>query len=224
MSAFSTETLQGLGLAPPPPTSRGSNNQLGQSDFLRLMTQQLAQQDPFEPLDNGDFIAQMAQFSTLTGIETLTESFGVLARTLSQGQSLQAASLVGRNVLVPTDSSEIAEGGTVSGAIDLDNPEQTLRIEVVDAAGATVATIELSDTRAGLNDFHWDGLLADGSPAPAGTYEFRATAAGAGSTQAVPVYLEAAVNSVTVDERGRLLIEVVGLGTIEFEQIRRIGQ
>ncbi|MBK1647465.1 flagellar hook assembly protein FlgD [Rhabdochromatium marinum] len=223
MSEFSLETLQRLGLAPKSPTNTGPNNKLDQADFLMLMTKQLAQQDPFEPTDNGEMIAQMAEFSTLEGMQTLTDSFGVLARTLSQSQSLQAASLVGKDVLVPTEFSELTAGGSIAGAVDLTSSAQSVTIDVVNASGATVQQIALQDTSAGLNNFAWDGLLADGNPAPAGVYEFRASTTGGGESQAAEVYLDAEVDSVTVNEEGRLLIDVIGLGTLEFEDIRRIG-
>ncbi len=223
MAAFEMETLQNLGLAPRPPANTGPTNKLGQADFLMLMTKQIAYQDPFNPTDNGEMIAQMAQFSTLEGMQTLTDSFGVLARTLSQGQSLQAASLVGKNVLVPTEQSQLAEGGTIAGAVELKDPAQSISIDVVDANGASVSQILISEPSAGLNNFTWDGLLANGAPAPAGAYEFRAVAMGSSQNEAVEVYLDAQVNSVMVNEQGRLLIDVIGLGTIEFEKIRRIG-
>ena len=54
------------------PTKRKSS--LGQEDFLRLMTTQLQNQDPFAPMENGEFIAQMAQFSTVTGITEMGQS------------------------------------------------------------------------------------------------------------------------------------------------------
>lgn len=222
MAELSTETLQSLGLTPQPPKNSATDNNLNQSDFLKLMTEQLSQQDPFEPQDNGEMIAQMAQFSSLEGIQTLTESFAVLARSLSQGQSLQAASLVGRDVLVPAEFSTLEEGGSIAGAVDLEKSAQFVNIDVVDASGATINQIAISGAPAGLNDFQWDGLRADGTPAPAGVYEFRATATGSGATEGVEVYLDAEVDSVAVNEEGRLMIDVIGLDTMEFEDIRRI--
>lgn len=222
MSEFSMDSLQDLGLAPATPATTGPSQDLGQEDFLMLMTAQLANQDPFNPQDNEDFIAQMAQFSTVSGIETLTNSFAVLSQTLAQGQALQAAGLVGHEVLVPTEFSELSEGGTIAGAVDLESAAQSVTIDVIDANGATVDQVILEAPPAGLYDFEWDGTLEDGTPAPAGVYEFRATATGANGSVATEMYLDAEVESVTVTEEGTLVLDVAGIGMVDFDDIRRI--
>lgn len=223
MSGISFETLQDLGLSSTSTSTSTSNNELDQADFLNLMTEQLSQQDPFEPQDNGEFIAQMAQFSSLTAMDELTNSFTVLAQSLSQGQAVQAASLVGRNVLVPTEFSDLTDGNTISGSVDLESSAQQVIIDIVDQSGATVHQLVVNGASAGLNDFSWDGLLADGSMAAPGVYEFRATASNGDENEAAEVFLEAEIDSVSVDEEGDLLIDVVGLGEIEFNDIRRIN-
>ncbi|WP_328985516.1 flagellar hook assembly protein FlgD [Thiorhodovibrio winogradskyi] len=220
------DALQDLGLATTASSSTGTAkkaNDLNQSDFLALMTEQLSQQDPFEPQDNGDFIAQMAQFSSLSAMDELTNSFTVLAQSLSQGQAVQAATLVGRNVLVPTEFTELTDSGNIAGSVDLDRSAQNVTIDVVNQSGETVNQIVLESASAGLNDFQWDGMLANGSPAPAGVYEFRATATGAEVGAAAEVYLDASINSVSVNETGDLMLDVVGIGEIELEDIRRIN-
>ena len=74
---------------------------LGQSDFLKLMTTQLQNQDPFSPMENGDFIAQMAQFSTVTGIAEMGESLKSLSNQLGEFRIATATNLLGHSVLVP---------------------------------------------------------------------------------------------------------------------------
>ena len=80
---------------------RLNSDKLGQSDFLKLMTTQLQNQDPFAPMDNGDFIAQMAQFSTVTGIQEMNSSIGKLVEEFDQARIATASNLLGHSVLVP---------------------------------------------------------------------------------------------------------------------------
>ena len=95
-------TFDNDALFAPPPQQR-SNDELGQEDFLTLMISQFRNQDPFEPMDNGDFLGQLAQFGTVSGIENLNSAFAGLAGSIQSEQALQAANLVGRDVLAATD-------------------------------------------------------------------------------------------------------------------------
>lgn len=223
MSAFSAEALQELGLAPAPKPKTDQRGELDQADFLKLLTVQLATQDPMKPVENEDFIGQMAQFSTVTGIESLTQSFETLSRSLSQGQALQAATLVGHDVLVPAEFSQLAEGQTISGAIELETTATSASIEVLDASGATVRTLALESTEPGLQAFEWDGLLSDGTPATPGVYQFRASVEGSAGTEAVETFLNKRVQTVAIGEDGALELSVPGIGTIGFSDVRRIS-
>jgi len=224
VAEFSLETLTKLGLAPAQPTVT-RKEQLGQSEFLKLMTTQLANQDPFQPMENGEFIGQMAQFSTVTGLESLTQSFGALARTLSQGQALQAVSLVGRNALVPTEFGTLsgAEGATLAGAVELPSSASGVNIEVLDATGQSVQRIALGTVPAGLQDFTWDGSRADGTQAPPGIYQFRAVAQTAQGNEAVETFMNARIDSVAIGSDNKLQLSVAGLGTVDFGDVRRVG-
>jgi len=92
---------------------------LGQEEFLELMIAQLQNQDPFEPMENGNFLAQMAQFGTVSGIQELQQSFESLSSSLVSNQALQAAALVGRQVLAPAGVAILEEGGGLQGAVEL---------------------------------------------------------------------------------------------------------
>ena len=94
--------LESLGLAQKKP--RVDKKEMGQEDFLKLMTTQLQNQDPMKPMENGDFLAQIAQFSTVDGIGKLQESFEALSGSLHSNQALQASGLIGRNVMVPSNA------------------------------------------------------------------------------------------------------------------------
>ena len=103
------------------PSEEDSRTELGQDDFLKLMTEQLANQDPFEPMENGEFMGQIAQFGAVDGINNLLTSFNDLAVNLQSSQALQASNIIGRQVLVNHDQGYLPETGTLDGAVELDS-------------------------------------------------------------------------------------------------------
>lgn len=225
MAELSTDYLSGLGLTAYSPTSTTQgNNELGQEDFLRLLTTQLTTQDPTNPVENEDFVAQMAQFSTLTGIEELTSSFESLSQTLLQGQALEAASLVGKSVLIPSSKMELSEGQGASGAVELSASTTQAKVDVYDGSGQLVRSLDLGALSAGLQEFEWDGKLEDGSAAPAGSYEFKVTAQLNGATEALTTYLNGQVTSVSADSAGAgLMLSVQGIGSVTFSDVLRVS-
>src|SRR5210317_436596 len=93
--------LQKLGVNKSEEEKQANSDQLGQEDFLKLMTTQLQNQDPFAPMENAEFIAQMAQFSTVTGITEMGESRKTLSSQISEFRVATASSLMGASVMVP---------------------------------------------------------------------------------------------------------------------------
>ncbi|MGQ9659965.1 MAG: flagellar hook assembly protein FlgD [Thermochromatium sp.] len=226
MTELSADSLAALGLTLYSPNTNTTNSkkELGQEDFLRLLTTQLKTQDPTNPVKNEDFVAQMAQFSTLAGIKNLTSSFESLSQTLLQGQTLDAATLVGKNVLVPANKMQLSEGQGVSGALDLSTSASQVRVDIYDASGRLVQSLDLGTLSAGLQDFEWDGTLSDGSVAPAGSYEFRITAQINGTTQALTGYLNGQVKSVSANTNGSgLMLNVQGIGQVSFSDVLRVS-
>ena len=224
MAEVSTDYLSGLGLTAYSPTSTKSNNELGQEDFLTLMTTQLTHQDPTNPVKNEDFVAQMAQFSTLTGIQQLTSSFESLSQTLLQGQALEAATLVGKSVLVPASKMELSEGRGASGAMELSTSASQTRVDIYDASGQVVRTLDLGTLDAGVVEFEWGGKLTDGSVAPAGRYEFKITAQINGVTEALTTYLNGQVKSVSAESASTgLILDIQGIGNITFSNVLRVS-
>lgn len=231
MTELTTDYLSGLGLSGYGMTSsttgssnKSSNGELGQSDFLKLMITQVTNQDPTNPVQNEDFVAQMAQFSTLTGIQELNSSFATLSQTLLQGQTLEAASLVGKDVLIPAGSAELSEGQGLSGAVDLSASSTGVTVKIQNASGQLVRTLDLGSQGAGLIDFEWDGLLDNGSPAPAGAYSFSIDAQSNGKTEALSPLLDGQVKSVSMDNTtGALMLNVQGLGSVGFSSVKRVG-
>ena len=90
---------------------------LGQADFMRLMTEQLANQDPLKPLSNSEFVAQLAQFSTVQGISDLNTTVNGFTASLTGDQVLKGASLVGHSVVVPSESLALPASGNATGLV-----------------------------------------------------------------------------------------------------------
>lgn len=138
--------------------ARGSGD-LGQDEFLKLLTVQMKNQDPFAPMDNGEFIAQMAQFSTVTGIRELSDTLTGMADEVKQFRVATSASMLGRSVLVPGEIARADIFGEVHGVLDLPQASIATSVDISDAAtGEHLKTIELGGQASGLVGFAWTDL------------------------------------------------------------------
>lgn len=205
------------------PPEQQSRTELGQDDFLKLMITQFRNQDPFKPMDNGQFLGQLAQFSTVNGIGSLNDGFAGLAASLKSDQALQAANLVGRNVLAEADAAYIGPGGSVSGGVELDSSAGDVQIEITDATGQLVRRMDLGPQEAGLARFEWDGRDSEGDIVPSGPYRVAARVVNGNSVESVGTLLEATVESVTLGKLGEgMTLNLPGGGTLSLDQVRRI--
>jgi flagellar basal-body rod modification protein FlgD len=198
--------------------------ELGQEDFLMLMTTQLRNQDPFKPMENGDFIGQLAQFGTVSGIEEVRTELQSLAGSLVSNQALQASSMLGRDVLVPASQAVLANGGTIDGAVEIPKAVTSMNVGVYDQSGQLIRNVSLGSQLPGMVTFSWDGLATDGSAVPPGRYELRAEAISGGVNEAYDVLIADQVQSVSLPSGGRpLTLELAGLGTVDFSMVRQIS-
>ena len=133
-------------------------DQLGQEDFLKLMTVQLQNQDPFAPVDNADFIAQMAQFSTVTGITQMGETMKSVNEQLSELRIASATQLMGHSVLVPGKYARPNSDGIISGVVDLPKTASNLQIVFESLDGEVLHQETLGSQVAGLIGFEWRDL------------------------------------------------------------------
>ncbi len=223
MSISSIDTFQSLGLSTSADKKTTSKQELGQEQFLKLLTTQMTHQDPNKPMENGDFLGQMAQFSTVEGIGTLNESFSSFANSLSSGQALQAASLVGQSVLVPSDRAIMSLTDGLSGEIILNEDSEDLRLTYLDSNGMPVKTVTLGDQKAGNVAFKWDGLLNDGTFTDPGVYQVRAEATVDGKNTVLQTYVNAKVESVDLSQSNEgIQLSLAGLNNVGFNQVKKI--
>lgn len=210
--------------------TKKNNNELGQAAFLELMITQMNNQNPLSPQDNSEFVAQLAQFSSVEGLERLNKSFN----SFMSNNALQASSLVGRSVVVEGDTSVLQTGGIVAGSVDLNFPTDDLKINVYDSAGALVQTIPVGEMPKGETVFRWDGqnmeingkLLdweAGEDAATMGQYKFEVTATQNGKSEALKTSLSANVNSVTIGDNGELILNLAGIGAVEASEVKQFN-
>ncbi len=212
------DALGGLGLGVPQTAPEGD---LAQEDFLQLMLTQLKNQDPFKPMESGEFLGQLAQFGTVQGLAGLQTSFDSLSSSLVSNQALQASTLVGRSALVESSTIGIAAGQAVTGAIDLPSTSSQVSLSIRDATGQTVRTIQLGLQSEGLASFTWDGLADDGGAVPAGRYTFGATYLSGTDSVVADTLLRAPIDSVLLGADG-FGVELRGIGELPFTALREI--
>jgi len=133
-------------------------DQLGQSDFLKLMTTQLQNQDPFAPVDNADFIAQMAQFSTVTGITSMDETMKSVGEQISEMRIASATQMMGHSILVPGKLARPDKEGIISGVVDLPDMASNLNIIFESNDGTVLHQENLGLQKSGLVGFEWKDL------------------------------------------------------------------
>lgn len=206
-------------LAPQPVTK---TNELGKNEFLKLMITQMNNQDPLNPQENSEFIAQLAQFSSVEGLENLNTTVSSLAGSMQSSQALQASALVGRKVHVPSANAALLDGDVISGAIKLQSSAGNLNVSISDANGQLVRQVALGTQPAGDVRFVWDGADQNGVRLPPGIYQFRAQSSNGEGGVEVPTSLSANVNSVTINRDRSITLNLAGLGRVSLSEVEEI--
>ena len=189
--------------------------------FLKLLVTQMKNQDPLNPLDNAQVTSQMAQLSTVTGINKLNDTVKALSDSFLAGQSLQAAGLVGHGVMIQGNKLEL-NNGAAYGGVDLTQAVDKLVIKVKDASGAVIHTADLGAQKAaGSVPFQWDGTTDSGAAAPNGSYTFEVAAEQAGKKIDATALAVGQVLSVSLGAQGATL-NVAGFGPITLSQVKQI--
>ena len=189
--------------------------------FLTLLVTQMKNQDPLNPMDNAQVTSQLAQINTVKGLDKLNDSFAALAVQMQAGQSMQAAGLVGKEVLVPGNVLGFDAGGVAHGSVSLDGKADQVGIVVKDSAGAVVRRIDLGAKEAGIADFDWDGKDDSGKKLPAGRYTFEAAVTANGATTAGTTLERANVTALTRTNSG-FMLTLAGLGEAPLTEVLRI--
>jgi flagellar basal-body rod modification protein FlgD len=223
-SSFDT-TLANLGIArtSSPGTAKASGaSTLGQNDFLKLMTAQMKNQDPFSPVDNTQMVAQMAQFSSLAGISEMSSTLKSISERLGGTTTADAVSYIGKTVLTAGTTAYARSSGGISGAVEVSAAASDVRVTIADGNGAVLKTIALGKQAQGTTSFDWDGKTASGEPAGSGPYTVSVSAQNDGKTVGATGLVWAPVESVSTAS-GAATLTLPGIGQIPVTAVRSIG-
>ncbi|VAW70986.1 Flagellar basal-body rod modification protein FlgD [hydrothermal vent metagenome] len=223
MDINSFENIPGLKSIVNSKEEQGSRTELGQNEFLKLMTTQLSNQDPLKPMENGEFMGQIAQFGTVNGINELLSSFKDLAANLQSSQALEASNLIGRQVLVNFDQGYLPQTGSLLGAVELDSSASDVAVNIYDQSGQVLDRVEMGAQPSGLLQFNWDGNTFSGQRAPSGRYRIEVEANYGGRTESLTPQVLDRVRSLTLGGLGQeMQVELENLGSVSFNQVNQI--
>lgn len=207
----------------------GSNASDLQSSFLTLLVAQLKNQDPTNPMQNNELTTQLAQISTVSGIEKLNTTLGSISGQLDSSQSMQASTLIGHGVMIP-GSTILAGSSSTDGTsttsttpfgVELQQSADKVTATITDRNGAVVHTIDIGELKAGVHTFTWDGTMTDGSSAPNGSYNV-AISASSGSTQLVAQPLQFAMVQGVIRSSNGNTLDLGTYGTTTLDEVRQI--
>ena len=202
-------------------SAASGKNELGQDTFLKLMVAQLKNQDPFKPADPSEFLGQLAQFSTVSGIQSMQNSMTALTDSMRSNQVLGGTTLVGHSILAASTTVALDSTDPVSGAVQVPEGASSVQLSVTDSTGQLVKRIDISPTE-GLNAFAWDGTDTTGTRAAAGTYKIEAIANIGGRNASVETQLVSQVGSVTIDPTTSALTLNTTAGAVALANVRQV--
>lgn len=191
-----------------------------QDRFLKLLTTQLKNQDPLNPMDNAQMTSQLAQISTVDGIEKLNATLQKLLSSSTDSETLQAAALVGHQVIVAGNGMNLTDAGAVGGVELASNADQVV-VTVKDVNGLVMNTMNLGKLDAGVHNFVWDGKTDAGVRAVNGAYSIT-VAATQGSNNVTATALQlAGVQNINRSSQG-VSLNLGALGLITLNDIKQI--
>ena len=205
--------------APAASNSSGTSSAAEQQDrFMKLLVAQMKNQDPLNPMDNAQMTSQIAQINTVSGIEKLNTTVTSLLASFNNLQAQSATQLPGRSVLVPGTGLTLTDGKAMGG-VELGGAADAVTVDIVDATGATVRSLSLGASSAGVRSFNWDGLLTDGKAAPDGGYRIRVSATAGGNPVPSGALAVSRVQAVSTGSNG-VQLDLGSAGTRAYSDVR----
>ncbi|MBI5911020.1 MAG: flagellar hook assembly protein FlgD [Betaproteobacteria bacterium] len=206
------------------PSARAAAGRPGASEaedrFLKLLVAQLKNQDPLNPMDNAQITSQMAQISTVSGIDKLNTTLQSMAASFSADQSLQATAMIGRSVLAPGSGLEL-QNGTAAGGVELPRAADQVALSIRDGSGQGVHEVDLGPQPAGVLGFQWDGVTDSGASAVPGSYSFAVEAVQGGKKIVATALALGLVSGVTQGKDG-VALKVNGMGSVALSDVKQV--
>jgi flagellar basal-body rod modification protein FlgD len=188
---------------------------MDQNDFLKLMTTQMTTQDPFNPLDSTQMVAQMAQFSQVAGIAEMNQSLQRIATSLGGSRLSDAASWIGHSMLVESDVATPLRDGTYAGEFSLPDGADSVTVSFQDSSGAVVHTETLGAQQAGNVAVAWDGKNEAGEYVAGQPLRMVVTATRAGQTSSPATATWTSIGGIQSPSNGSDSKLVTGLGLLD---------
>jgi len=196
-------------------------DELGQAQFMQLMIAQLRNQDPTKPMDPSEFLGQLAQFGTVSGIQNMQSSLSTLSDSLRSSQVLGGTSLVGHYVLADASEAVLGDAGAVAGTTTIPEGASSASLVITDSSGQLIRRMPIS-AQQGEAEFIWDGTTDLGTRAPAGSYKISAIANVGGTAEQLTTQLVGHVGSVSIDPSDFSMTLNTDLGPIALSRVRRV--
>ncbi len=191
-----------------------------QDRFLKLLVTQMKNQDPLKPLDNSEVTSQLAQISTVTGIDKLNTTLKLLSSDYEDSQSIEATAMIGHDAFVPGKSIHLEKNAAIAG-IELAQPVDELKVTILDSHGVAIRNIDLKAYPAGISSIGWNGETDSGAKAADGEYTFEVSATQGGKDIKVNTLALGSVNSISHGEQGTLL-DMGKLGLVSLSDIKQV--
>ncbi len=202
ISTVSSIQQNGSGSSTPAPS-----NTLGKDQFLQLLTTQLQNQDPLQPMDSQAFVAQLAQFSTVEELDGIGKKLDTMLLAQASANQMNTAALVGKDVLFRADHVTLAAGAPATFAVSLPAAAAQATAVIADQSGNVVRTLSLGARGAGTFDVSWDGLDQSGGTLPPGDYVVTVSATAAdGSKVDAASAIRGTVSGVTFENQAPELV------------------
>lgn len=211
------KTAAGQAAAAADAAGAGANTQ---DRFLKLLVTQMKNQDPLNPMDNAQVTSQMAQLSTVSGIDKLNSTLKALSDSVTSGQAMSATGMIGHGALVPGSSMELHKGQAVGG-LELSQGADSVKVLIKDGANNVVRTLQLGAQKPGVVPLAWDGLNDAGDELPDGKYKFAAEGAAGEQTFPATTLSFGMVNGVAPGSGGAKL-DVEKLGIFNLSDVKQV--
>lgn len=198
--------------------SSGTDAQSMQDQFLTLLVAQLQNQDPTNPMDNAQMTSQMAQISTVSGIEKLNDTVQSVTSQFASMQMLQGATMIGHTVLSEGNALNLTDKGQGSAAFDLEGSAANVTVTITTAGGQLVDTMELGSAAAGRNYFTWDGSNYNGNTS---NLRFKVSASNGDAAVKATTLSPNAVVATSI-ANGSLMLELANGQSINYNSVKAV--
>lgn len=201
------------------------SDDMGRQEFLKLLTTQLQNQNPLDPMQNEAFVAQLAQFSQLEATLSMSDSLAGFVNGERMSRLMEGAALIDRRVAIPGGQVQLGAQGGVTTMVDLPVGADGLGVRISAPSGQVVRTFQLGPQSPGSLDLGWDGKGDAGSRLPPGPYLVEATASVGGQSSPASLRNFATVAGVRSEGAGDMVtLDLAGGGSIRLDLVQRIGQ